>query len=39
MLGLKINFLKSEVYCLAGCVGYAHIYEEIFTHVNLALYL
>jgi hypothetical protein len=31
MSGLKINFLKSEVYCLEKCKDEARIYEEIFT--------
>jgi hypothetical protein len=31
MSGLKINFLKSEVYCLGKFKDEARIYEEIFT--------
>jgi hypothetical protein len=31
MSGLKINFIKSEVYCFGGCKNVVESYEEIFT--------
>jgi hypothetical protein len=37
MLGLKINFLKSEVFCLGKCKEGVHMYEKIFTSKSRTL--